>query len=101
MKIRLVKPQDCKQILNIYAQYINTSITFEYELPSEKDFAERIDEISKTYPYLVLEKTKKFLATHTHIDFVNVRHINGLRNFRFILTKILHQKVTVEFCMKN
>ncbi len=62
MKIRLVKPQDCKQILNIYAQYINTSITFEYELPSEEDFAKRIDEISETYPYLVLEENEKILG---------------------------------------
>lgn len=59
MKIRLVKPQDCRQILDIYAQYINTQITFEYSLPSEKDFLTRIEEISAIYPYLVLEENGK------------------------------------------
>ena len=62
MEIRFVKPEDCRQILDIYGQYINTSITFEYELPSEEDFAKRIEEISEIYPYLVLEENDKIFG---------------------------------------
>lgn len=62
MEIRFVKPNDCKQILDIYKQYINTPITFEYELPSEEIFSKRIEEISVIYPYLVLEENGKIFG---------------------------------------
>lgn len=62
MNIRFVKPQDCKQILDIYNHYINTPVTFEYNLPSEEDFANRINEISNFYPYLVLEENDKIFG---------------------------------------
>lgn len=62
MKIRLVKPSDCKQILEIYHQYINTEITFEDELPSENDFLKRIEEINEFYPYLILEEKEKIIG---------------------------------------
>lgn len=53
-KIELVQQTDTEDILNIYAPYIqNTVITFEYEVPSQKDFSQRISSICKTYPYLV------------------------------------------------
>lgn len=40
-------------LLRIYAQYIETPITFEYTLPSEEEFAQRIRDIQAVYPYLV------------------------------------------------
>ena len=55
MKLRIVGPDDAGQILGIYAKYIETPITFEYSLPSEQVFANRIADISEQYPYIVCE----------------------------------------------
>lgn len=60
--IRLAQQEDAKALLAIYAQYIDTSITFEDELPSESEFARRIREISAEYPYLVWEEDGKILG---------------------------------------
>ncbi|MGC4019935.1 MAG: GNAT family N-acetyltransferase [Muricomes sp.] len=56
MLIRFAAAEDSAELLKIYAQYINTPITFEYSLPTEQEFAQRITEISKSYPYLVCEE---------------------------------------------
>ena len=56
MNIRFATPVDNASILNIYAQYINTPVTFEYTLPTEQQFAERIQKIMRDYPYLVCEE---------------------------------------------
>ncbi len=50
---RFVFPEDTDEILTIYGQYINTSITFEYTLPSYDEFRKRIESIHKFYPYIV------------------------------------------------
>ena len=39
--IRFAAPDDAAALLRIYAQYIETPITFEYTLPSEEEFARR------------------------------------------------------------
>ncbi len=62
MKIRLVCKKDCSEILNIYSQYIDTKITFEYTLPSIEEFEQRISEITKFYPYLVCEENGKIIG---------------------------------------
>ena len=49
---RPVTPEDAEELLAIYAQYIDTSITFEYTLPSPEEFRERIIHITEFYPYL-------------------------------------------------
>ena len=41
--------------MNIYNQYIDTNITFEYKLPSVDEFRQRIIDISRDYPYIMLE----------------------------------------------
>jgi len=56
MRVRFVRPEDCPALLAIYAQYIHTDITFEYELPSREEFSRRIASFSGFYPYLVLEE---------------------------------------------
>ncbi|MBS1919393.1 MAG: N-acetyltransferase [Bacteroidetes bacterium] len=54
--IRLATPLDAQDILNIYAPYIrNTSFTFETEIPSLSDFANRINDYLKQWPWLVCE----------------------------------------------
>ena len=56
MLIRSAKPEDAPALLGIYAPYVrDTAITFEYEAPSEAEFARRISDTLKKYPYLVLE----------------------------------------------
>ena len=43
---RFATENDAKEILEIYRPYIeNTTITFEYEVPSVKEFKERISKI--------------------------------------------------------
>lgn len=57
MKIRTVTPADAPQLLRIYAPYVeDTSITFEYEVPSPEEFAGRIRHILERYPYLAAEE---------------------------------------------
>lgn len=56
IKIRAAAVQDAEKILKIYAPYIEkTAITFEYEVPSVEEFAERIRKTLQRYPYLVAE----------------------------------------------
>lgn len=55
MNIRLVRPEDSEGIRAVYAPYIETAVTFEYELPRQEEFAARVEEISAEYPYLVCE----------------------------------------------
>lgn len=55
--IRYIKPEDTARILEIYAYYVeNTAITFEYTTPTLQEFSERIINITKRYPYLVIEQ---------------------------------------------
>lgn len=59
MTIRAATPDDAPELLAIYASYIDTPITFEFELPSKNEFVDRISDTLKTYPYLVLEENGK------------------------------------------
>ena len=42
MILRFVTPQDCPALLDIYAQYIDTGVTVEYDLPTREEFTARI-----------------------------------------------------------
>lgn len=54
--IRLVTEADAQDLLAIYVPYVmNTAITFEYEVPSVTEFADRIRNTLKMYPYLAAE----------------------------------------------
>lgn len=55
MNIRFANEQDAAGLLAVYGQYIDTSITFETELPTPEAFAARIRDIRQVYPYLALE----------------------------------------------
>lgn len=53
---RVATPVDARQILDIYAPYIkNTSFTFETEVPTIQEFAERISHYLESWPWLVCE----------------------------------------------
>ncbi len=63
MTIRYAKPEDAGSLLEIYAWYVeHTAITFEYDVPSEAEFRNRITETLKRYPWLVLEEEGKILG---------------------------------------
>lgn len=54
--IREAEERDAEALLAIYAPYVkNTAITFEYEVPSLEEFAERIRHTKERYPYLAAE----------------------------------------------
>ncbi len=71
MTIRFATPQDSAALLRIYARYITTPVTFEYALPSEREFAARIAGISSFYPYLVHETDGEitgYAYAHRHME---------------------------------
>lgn len=54
--IRPVTLSDAKPILEIYTPFIlNTSVTFEMEVPALRDFSARIESIRHDFPYIVAE----------------------------------------------
>lgn len=56
IKIRFANEKDINSILKIYAPYItNTTLTFEYVVPSIEEFTQRVKNIKKFFPYIVCE----------------------------------------------
>lgn len=56
-QIRIAKKEDAKELLAIYAPYVEkTAITFEYDVPTVEEFANRIEHTLKKYPYLVAKQ---------------------------------------------
>ena len=54
--IRNAKVTDAKAIQTIYTPYVeSTAITFEYNVPSEKEFCRRIETVQQKYPWIVAE----------------------------------------------
>lgn len=52
--IRMANISDAEALLKIYEPYVkNTAITFEYEVPTVDEFAQRINRTLTEYPYLV------------------------------------------------
>jgi len=54
--LRFAVPDDAEALRAIYAQYIGTSVTFEYDLPTTEAFRRRVEDIAAEYPYLVWEE---------------------------------------------
>lgn len=63
LHIRTAKTSDAEELLVIYRPYIeNTAITFEYDVPSVEEFADRIKTTLERYPYLVAELDGKIVG---------------------------------------
>lgn len=63
ISIRFAKTEDAKELLKIYAYYVtDTAISFETEVPSEEEFKLRIEEVLKSYPYIVACKDDEILG---------------------------------------
>ncbi|MDL2276066.1 N-acetyltransferase family protein [Breznakia sp. OttesenSCG-928-G09] len=60
--IRFITTSDIPFLRKIYAQYIDTAITFEYTLPSEEDFFKRVETIKIDYPFLVYEEAGQIIG---------------------------------------
>ena len=61
--IRIATEADIPQMLRIYAPYIeNTTITFEYHVPTEEAFLERFRKLTAQFPWLVWEENGKILG---------------------------------------
>lgn len=62
-KIRVAAIADAKAMLEIYAWYVeNTSLTFEYDVPSLKEFENRVEKTLEYYPWLVYEEEGRVLG---------------------------------------
>ncbi len=54
--IRDAQVADAKELLAIYTPYVeHTAVTFEYDVPSEEEFRQRIKTVQQKYPWLVAE----------------------------------------------
>lgn len=61
--IRRAKAEDGAALCAIYAPYItDTTITFEYEVPTDAAFSDRIRETAAQFPYLVCEKDGEIIG---------------------------------------
>ena len=61
--IRLATENDVPEILALYAPYImNTTITFEYDVPCKKDFLQRFYSVTEQFPWLVWEENGEILG---------------------------------------
>jgi L-amino acid N-acyltransferase YncA len=61
--IRMASESDAEEILEIYSPYVrDTAITFDYEIPSVSEFAHRIHNTLKKYPYLVAVEEDRIIG---------------------------------------
>ena len=59
--IRPAQPSDAAACLAIYAPFVReTPVSFEVEVPTEEEFALRIRETMRDYPWLVAERGERF-----------------------------------------
>ncbi|WP_155971739.1 GNAT family N-acetyltransferase [Streptococcus ruminantium] len=63
IEIRSVRPSDVEELVAIYAPYVEeTVITFETQVPTATEFADRIEKILEKFPYLVAEEEGRILG---------------------------------------
>ena len=61
--VRPAAESDAEELLALYAPYVeHTAITFEYQVPSLREFKMRIRHTLERYPYLVVEDRKRILG---------------------------------------
>ncbi|BBA92740.1 GNAT family N-acetyltransferase [Streptococcus ruminantium] len=63
IEIRSVRPSDVEELVAIYSPYVEeTVITFETQVPTATEFADRIEKILEKFPYLVAEEEGRILG---------------------------------------
>lgn len=61
--IRIATERDVPAMLVIYAPYVeNTTYSFEYEVPSQAEFARRLQSYTRQFPWLVWEEDGQILG---------------------------------------
>lgn len=61
--IRIADENDIPAILDIYAPYVlNTTVSFEYDVPTEETFLERFRKYTRQFPWLVWEENGRILG---------------------------------------
>lgn len=61
--LRMASTGDAPVLASIYAPYVReTAISFEYEPPSDREFAGRIAEVLERFPYLVAENNGEIVG---------------------------------------
>ena len=61
--IRVAEPGDAEALLAVYAPYVTgTAVTFEYEVPTVREFEGRIRHVLEKFPYLVAEQEGEILG---------------------------------------
>ena len=61
--VRIATEADVPAILGIYAPYVtDTTITFEYNVPTEAEFLQRFRKITEEFPWLVWEEKGEILG---------------------------------------
>ncbi len=71
IRLRFASAADSAALLDVYAQYIDTTITFEYTLPTLAAFTRRMETFSACYPYLVCEyegRVVGYAYAHRHME---------------------------------
>ena len=87
--IRLASPEDAAAVVSIYAPYVtDTSVTFEYDVPSVEEYRRRIEEIMQFFPFFLLKRTAYLWDMPMRIFFIREKHISGCAKRRFMLSGI-------------
>lgn len=61
--IRIAEERDAAPMLEIYAPYVReTTVTFEYEIPSPEAFRQRFEAVTEKLPWLVWEESGEILG---------------------------------------
>ncbi len=61
--IRFVQERDVSDMLAVYGPYVlNTTYTFEYEIPTKEEFTRRVRSITQQFPWLVWEEEGRVLG---------------------------------------
>ena len=99
MNIRIATPEDAFAIQNIYRYYVdNTAITFELEVPSVKEFQERI---TKTLETLLLRRRERLLLMRMRGFFMTAGRMTGQRKCLFMCREEFTEKVLVRLFMRR
>ena len=77
--IRFATEEDAQALLAIYAYYIDTEITFEYELPTEAEFRKRIRTVLEEISHISFMKMREIsLDMPMRTAIWNGLHISGM-----------------------
>lgn len=72
VQLRVARVEDSAELLRIYAPYVEeTTASFEYVVPSEEEFRQRVEAVLPVYPYLVAERSGRIVGyayAHRHAE---------------------------------